>query len=207
MEFLDSILRELAWASDYPPEYVFFIASGKQGTALRLLLQKVNAIVNGKREFQLKPQFLNVFPRFWIWNGMIKPNRVKATVPDNWWSFKTGGTRDMTLDIGREGRLYDERVTTNKMSISGYHALYGEDDIEVEDENLGVMDRRIEKLNAFNLKNKTTFTYYDVWPRTTGFAGSDVQSGSQAPNPEAKPGSNGNGNTPPKNRNHEHATR
>ncbi len=183
MEFLDSILRELAWAADYPPEYVFFIASGRQGTQLRLLLQKVNNIINAKREFQLKPQFLYRWPVFWVWNAMIKTNRVQAVVPDDWWKFKIGGTRDMTVDIGREGRLYDERVSTNKMSISTYHALYGEDDSEVEDENLAVIERRIGKLDALNKKLGTSFTYYDIWPRTAGSAGSDVATGAQAPDP------------------------
>jgi hypothetical protein len=121
---------------------------------------------------------------------MIKPGRVKAAVPNDWFKFKISGARDMTVDIGREGRLYDERVSTNKMSISAYHALYGEDDNDVEDQNLAVIERRIGKLNALNLKLGTNFTYYDIWPRTAGSAGSDVATGAQAPDPN-----NPNGNT------------
>jgi len=209
MEFLNSILGELAWAAEYPPEYVFFIASGRQGTMLRLLLQKVNAIINGKREFQLKPQFLYRWPVFWVWNGMIKPGRVKAAVPDDWWRFKIGADRDMTVDVGRDGRLYDERVSTNKMSISKYHALWGEDDNDVEDENLAVMKRRVKKLEAFNKELNTAFTYYDVWPRTAGFSGSDIVA-SPAPAPPDQPvpepaGGNGKGAPPPGKKQNRHA--
>ena len=67
------------------------------------------------------------------------------------------------------------------MSISAYHALYGEDDNDVEDQNLAVIERRIGKLNKLNLKLGTNFTYYDIWPRTAGSAGSDVATGAQAP--------------------------
>jgi Phage portal protein, lambda family len=197
MEFLDSILRELAWASEYPPEWVFFVSSSRQGTVSRVVLQKANSIMNAKREFQLKPQFVTRWPIFWVWNGWIKPGRGKAAVPDDWYRFKVGGVRDMTVDIGREGRLYDERVSTNKMSIPTYHAMFGEDDNDVEDENLAVIERRINKLNALNKKMGTNFTYYDIWPRTAGFSGSDIAAAAQAPDPAnphpADPGGNGNG--------------
>ena len=63
MEFLDSILRELAWAGAIRPN-MFSLSPGPAGHALRLLLQKVNNIINAKRGFQLKPQFLNRWPVF-----------------------------------------------------------------------------------------------------------------------------------------------
>lgn len=66
MEFLDSILRQLAWARKYPPEYVFFNAGG-QGTGWRMVLEKVKAQIAGAREFQLIPQFLNRWHVFDAW--------------------------------------------------------------------------------------------------------------------------------------------
>jgi hypothetical protein len=187
MEMLDSILRELAWARGYAPEYVFFIASGKQGTALRLLLQKTNAVIKGRRAFQLVPQFLNRYPTFWVWNALIKTRRVKAEIPDDWYKTKIGSDADMTVDIGREGKLYDERVSTGKMSISRYHALSGEDDEDVEDENLKIVERRMKKLEKLNKRLGSNFTYFDLWPRTPTSGGSDIQSGAQAPDPDGDP--------------------
>jgi hypothetical protein len=73
----------------------------------------------------------------------------------------------MTVDLGREGRLYDERYATNRMSIESYHGLAGEDAGDVEDENLAVIKRRLAKLEVMNKAAGTSFEYFDIWPRTS----------------------------------------
>lgn len=164
-EYLDSILRELAWAAKRPPEYVFFISGMGQGTAVRQVNWRVRNVTNAAREFQLRPQFLNRWDVFWAWQ-YIKSGRLAAPVPQNWWQHKLIYPADMSVDIAREGRLYDSRVSENKMSIETYFGMSGEDASDVEDENLAVVQRRLEKLAALNKKNGTTFTYFDLWPRT-----------------------------------------
>jgi hypothetical protein len=203
MEYLDSILRELAWAAKRSPEYVFFLASGRQGTNVRLMLQKEVLSSRSIRQFQLKPQFMNRWPVFWAWNALIKPGRVKATVPDDWWKIRIIDLRDISVDIGREGRLFDERVESNKMSITEYHGLYGEDDDDVEDANLAIMDRRMEKLRKFNAKNKSNFTYYDIWSRSGGFV---RQAGAPDPGTAGDPAKAASPGAPAKARRKRHAT-
>lgn len=186
MEYQDSILREVAWNEIYPPEYVFDLAGMRQGTLARLVLQKVKNVINGKREFQLKPQFINRHSVFFTWMliraGYFDALNIK--VPEQWWKHKIVAPADNTVDIAREGRLYDERVSTNKMSISSFHALAGEDDDATEDENLAVIDRRLIKLDALNARRKTKFTYFDMWPRTPSSGASDVATGANAPSPD-----------------------
>jgi hypothetical protein len=165
MEFLDSILREVAWATLYPPDYVFFLAGMGQGTAVRLVLSKVRNVLASRREFQLKPQFLNRWHVFWAWQ-YIKSGRVKATVPSDWWKHKIIPVPDISVDIAREGRLYDSRVSENKMSIEGFHGMAGEDADDIENDNLRVIQRRLKKLADLNAAQKTSFTYFDIWPRT-----------------------------------------
>jgi hypothetical protein len=214
MEFLDSILRETAWDAGYPPDFVFFVLGTKQGTDVRRVLQQVKTVINTRLEFQLKPQFLNRYNVYFAWQrikaGMFDDLKdaadAKITVPDNWWKHKIIPPPDLTVDVGREGRLNDERVESNKMSIDAYHGLNGEDSGDVEDENLAVIERRLKKLDALNTRAKTKFTYFDIWSRSGGFVrdagapdpGSDLPGGKQpVANPddeeEIEPGNNGNG--------------
>lgn len=169
MEFNDSILREVALAAKRPPEYVFFLAGMGQGTVARLVLQAVKQQEIIAREFQLRPQFVNRWDNFWAWNAMIKPNRLKAKVPDNWWQHKLIFPLDKSVDIGREGRLYDERAETNKMALETYYGLQGEDREDVDESNLAVMQDRMDRLAVFNKKNGTAFGYFDMWPRGGSF--------------------------------------
>lgn len=167
-DFLDQILREVAWTTTYPPEYIFFLAGMGQGTAVRLVLQKVKGVIGSKREFQLLPQFLIPWHTFWVWTRIRTGafDSVEGGIPSDWWNHKIIYPADMTVDQGREGRLYDERVSTNRMGIEAYHGMSGEDAGDVEDENLAAIDRRLAKLDALNKARGTAFEYFDIWPRT-----------------------------------------
>jgi len=172
-EFLDSMLREVAWGADgYPPEYLFFKGGLGQGTVARLVLQQVSSIIRAKRAQQLIPQFCNRWHVFFAWQ-LIKNGGMKGVqIPEDWWKHKVLGDADKSVDIGREGRLYDDRVATGKMGIEHYHALMGEDASDVEDENNERIKARIKKLNALNSdpevqKSGMKFEYFDIWPRST----------------------------------------
>lgn len=185
--FQDDALREVAYGSSYPPEWLFYINGMGQGTVARLVVEKVRTTIALKRAFQLEPQFLQRWPVFWAWNAMIKTGRVKAKVPENWWKYKNVPPRDFTVDLRNEARIYDGRVSTNQMSIDNFFGLAGEDAADVEDENLGIISRRIQKLKGLNKASNTTFTYFDIWPRTPQAGASDVTTGIAAPDPDAGP--------------------
>lgn len=167
-DFLDSILGELAWRTKYPREYVFFLNGMGQGTVARLVLQKAKVMQNAARSFQLIPQFIHRWDVFFAWmrirGGAF--DSIPGGIPSDWWKHRIISPADMTVDLGREGNLFDHRVSENKMSISSYHGLAGEDDGDVEDENLAVINRRLKKLATLNEQNGTNFTYLDLWPRS-----------------------------------------
>lgn len=173
-EFLDEILRECAWTTTYPPDYVFFIAGLSQGTAVRLVMQRAQTIIAAKREFQLKP-FIHRWVIFETWQRIAAGvyDRTEGGIPKDWWKHKIIEPASMTVDLGREGRLYNERVGGLLMSIENFHGLAGEDAADVEDENLAVIRRRLEKVAELNKKQGTNFGYFDLWPRSTSQAPPD----------------------------------
>jgi hypothetical protein len=175
MEFQDSILRELAWATLYPPEYMFFLAGMGQGTVARLVLQRVEALKRFRRANQLFPQFCNRWNVYAAWQMILAGIFDDINIPDDWWKHKIHSDADKSVDIGREGRLYDDRVATNKMSIDDYHALAGADAGDVDESNMARIKERIMMLNKLNAdpelqKAGIQFTYYDLWPRSINAA-------------------------------------
>ena len=147
-EFLENILRELAYVTKYPPEYLFFLSGMGQGTVARLVLQKRQALVNNVRAFQIG-QMCHRFNVFWAWQQIANNGVPKGiTIPEDWWKHKLLADADMSVDLGREGRLLDDRFMRGNMSPERYHALNGEDAEEVEDEVIAAAIRRHQKLTA-----------------------------------------------------------
>jgi capsid protein len=164
--FTESMLRSIAHSTPYPAEWVYFLSNLGQGTVARLVMDRVQDTIDTIRENQLQSQFCERYYTFWLWQK-IKHGGVTAPVPYDWWKVKWIHPRKASVDRGREGRLYDDRVASGKMTPSAYHGLEGEDDEDVEDENLRVVERRLQKLAALNTKTGQSLTYEQLWPRTT----------------------------------------
>ncbi len=175
-QFQDSILREAAWNQAYPADWVFFLATG-QGTMGRVMLEQVSEVINGKREFQLRPQFCSRHPVFFIWQlikaGYFEKRGIK--VPENWWQHKSIMPRLPSVDKGREGRVDDGRVATGLMSPEEYHGAQGQDAADVEDECVAAAMRRLRKAKEATDKARADgligpdekITVNDIWARNT----------------------------------------
>lgn len=144
IDFTKSLLTDVAYCTLYPPEYVFFLGGIGQGTLARLILLRVRRVKNTVRQFQLIPQFCKRWYTFWLWQR-IKAGRF-SDPPADWWRVKHICPADDTVDIGREGKLYDSRLETGKMSPESYHGVNGEDAEDVEDEIIAARVRREHKI-------------------------------------------------------------
>ena len=59
-------------------------------------------------------------------------DRLGVSVPPDWFRMKTINPADMTVDLGREGRLFDERFESGKIDDDEYHGLRGKDPDDVD---------------------------------------------------------------------------
>jgi len=166
IDTLKWILNCAAYTTLYPTEYVFGLAGMGQGTLVRLVQKRVQRVKNTVRQFQLIPQFCDRWYTFWLWQrikGGFYDN-IEGGIPANWWKHKTICPADDTVDLGREGRLYDERLETGKMSPETYHGQGGEDASDVEDEILAADLRRAFKIKAQIEANPELAPYLNTAP-------------------------------------------
>jgi len=152
VEFLKWLLSGLGNCSLYPSDYAFNIAGIGQGTVYRGMQRRVQRVKNTVRQFQLIPQFCDPYYRFWLWHriqsGAFGP---VARIPSDWWRVRHICPADDSVDVGREGRLFDERIDSGKMSPEVYHGMAGEDAEDVEDEVIAAKVRRLKKIEAAKL--------------------------------------------------------
>jgi len=130
------LMAAIAYTTKYPPAYIFSLLDLTQGTLVRMTQAKVQRVVNTVRDFQLIQQLLEEWWPFWLWQNiqMGTFDNVRGGIPKVWWPYLVVRPKDMTVDMGREGRLYDDRVATGKMPTGLYVGmLYGEDDEEFDD--------------------------------------------------------------------------
>ena len=135
--WLKELLTAVAQCTKYPPEYLFGLGGLSQGTLVRMAQGKVQRVFNTVRDFQLIQQYIDEWWPFWLWQNIARGtfDGVRGGIPDVWWPYRVVRPKNITVDEGREGRLYDDRVATGKMPAGLYVGmLYGEDHEDVEDE-------------------------------------------------------------------------
>jgi hypothetical protein len=134
VEWNKHLLADVAYATLYPPEYVYALAGMSQGTMVRLVQNRVQRIARNVRFFQLEPQFIRRTWTYFAWqliSGGYFAN-LNIAVPSDWWRMKVVNPADMTVDLGREGRLHDERFESGKIDDDEYHGLRGKDPDDVD---------------------------------------------------------------------------
>lgn len=177
LEYRNHIAKGMMYCTIYPPEWILFIAGLSQGTVARAVQNRVQKIANFFRANQLDEQFMARWYIFWLWKRMQAGvfDNVTGGIPDDWFLHKIIYPANMSVDLGRDGRLYAELVATGKMAWSDYHALFGRDDEDVDEELVDkIIARKIllaEKVKeAQHLLPGLTVTFEEIWRPPAGTA-------------------------------------
>lgn len=176
LDFRNFLARTMAHCTIYPPEWTLFISGLGQGTVARIVQERVQKIATFYRNNQIVPQFVERWYIYWLWQRIKAGafNSVQGGVPDDWYLHRLIYPRNLSVDKGREGRLYDDRVGRGNMSPIDYHALDGRDDEDVDDELIEIAIRRRKRLAEELAKpeNKTVgpIEYNELWLPPAGSA-------------------------------------
>ena len=133
LEYRNHLARGLVHCTIYPPEWILFVAGLGQGTVFRGVQNRVQKIANFVRANGLEG-FVSRWFIFWLWKRIQAGVFDQVGVPPDWFVHKIIFPANMSVDLGRDGRLYAELVGTGKMAWSDYHALFGRDDEDVDEE-------------------------------------------------------------------------
>lgn len=175
--WINSLLRDIAYATKYPPEYIFYLAGLTNGTLVRMTQLKIQRVLNTVRDFQLVMQMLEEWWPFWLWQNIAAGKFAGIQIPDDWWAYMVVRPRDLTVDPGREGKLYDDRLSSGKMPVGLYVGmLYGEDEEEFDERIVRDVVRRKKLVERISQEEGLELEYDQIFrpPANTAQAASNA---------------------------------
>lgn len=120
--FIDWLVNDIAWGFGVPPQFVWTLA-GMTGPNARLVLQQADWFFRHIADVMVK-RFCQP-----VWNGVIGDaiDRGVLALPADgkWKAVSWQGPGAMTIDKGRDGKLYQALVQNGMMARSTWHEMAG----------------------------------------------------------------------------------
>lgn len=151
--FIRTIMGEIARGIGLPPE-ALMVFVGTAGTEFRGLLEVAQNFLERLQQM-LIDQFCRPFWKFWIWHEIQAGNLPYPG--DDWWRHEWVTPRKITVDNGRDGRLYAQLLDSGYMSWERYCNIHGLDAQAEEDDILNTYIRRQQKCAALGLNTSDVF--------------------------------------------------
>jgi lambda family phage portal protein len=151
--FVRQLMGEIARGIGLPPE-ALMIFVGSAGTEFRGLLEVAQNFLERLQQM-LIDQFCRPLWKFWVYQE-IQAGRL-AYPGDDWWRCDWVTPRKITVDNGRDGRLFAELLDKGYMSWERYCNQLGLDAESEEDLILSAYLRRQEKCAALGIDASSVF--------------------------------------------------
>jgi capsid protein len=121
--FIDWLVNDIALGFGVPPQFVWAL-SGLSGPNARLVLQQADWFFAYLREM-LITRFCRP-----VWEGIISDSMNRGLLPappagTNWKKVTWQGPASMTIDKGRDGKLFEALVKAGLMTRSEWHEMSG----------------------------------------------------------------------------------
>ena len=158
--FIATIMGEIARGIGLPPE-ALMLTTGAAGTEFRGILEVAQNFLERLQQM-LVDQFCRPFWKYWIWHE-IQAGRL-AYPGDDWWRCEFIAPRKITVDNGRDGRLYAQLLDSGYMSWERYCNLHGLDAASEEDDIIAAYARRQEKCARLGLNPADVFPSHEATP-------------------------------------------
>lgn len=121
--FLDWLVNDIAWGFGVPPQFVWTVL-GMSGPNARMILQQADWFFRHLQEI-LIATFCQP-----VWEGIVEDalNRRKMPLPKagaNWRGVQWQGPQSMSIDKGRDGKLFETLVKSGMLSRAEWHEMSG----------------------------------------------------------------------------------
>jgi capsid protein len=114
IEGMDYLVRDIAWGCDIAPDLLWNIAK-IGGADTRYLLADAQKTVEAMQTL-LADQFCS---RFWVYSTAkaLKAGTLRACQDPEWWKHSWQAEQKLTVDIGRDGKLYLDMHKSGMISL------------------------------------------------------------------------------------------
>lgn len=127
--------------------------SGGTGPEVRKDLQQA-AVLFSEIQQMIINQFCRKFWTYWLWHE-IEAGRIPYV--EDWYRVEWQTPQRITIDVGREGKLYIDLIGAGMMSPKRYFGMLGLDEEQEEDDMIAAAVRRKQKCEAAGLEVEEVF--------------------------------------------------
>ena len=153
IEFLNSMLRELALGVGLSAEVLFYMA-GLRGAEVRMAIAGSHNWIK-KRQQHLVDTFCN---RYWVYHiaKEINAGRLPRPKDSNWWKVGWIAPAQMTVDIGRDGNLRINQHTNRLLTLQTIAGESGQHWEQFQDQTIREGARGARRLKEISKEEGVT---------------------------------------------------
>lgn len=126
--FIDFLVRDIALGFGVTPEFIWSVA-GMGGANTRFILQDAEWFFEEIRQLLIDLFCQRVYS--WVIANGIVNGELPECEDDNWHACNWQGPASLTVDRGRDGRLYMELVSGGMMSRQSWWSAQGQDGLKM----------------------------------------------------------------------------
>jgi hypothetical protein len=182
------MLTDIARCTKYPPVYVFFVGGLTQGTEVRWVTNASNAAKTVSAFTSSSRSSVNAgIPSGSGKTSSKAGSTVEGGVPQDWYLHRWNLPADDSVDVGREGRLMDERLDTGKITPRAYHAVNSEDAEDVVDEIIEFRVNVLKKIEDPAPRSKAATPITKTSSSSSPTTASSARAAPPSPSPKPPP--------------------
>lgn len=165
--FIDFLVRDIAWGFGVSPEFIWAVA-GMGGANTRFILQDSEWFFD-----EIRQLLIDIFcQRIYSWviaNGILSGNLPYCKDP-LWHACNWQGPPSLTVDRGRDGRLYIDLVKNGMMSRQDWWSALGKDGLKMR---RAIIEELAEDIAYCEEKGVPVGFYLQAMPGQAGVSASD----------------------------------
>lgn len=169
LEFLDYLVRDIAWGAGLSPEVIWNIAT-LGGANTRFILADTQGWIEEQQQ-ELIDLYCGRVYLYTIAKEM-KSGRLRRPTDEQWWKHAWIPPPRLTVDFGREGKLHIEQLKMGMITMKKFYGWQGEDANEQINQWLDEVADFKAGLNSENGRARTAENRNLTWDDVQSFRNS-----------------------------------
>jgi hypothetical protein len=112
--------------------------------------------------------FAAPFWRFWVWQEIQSGRLPMPNDGSDWWRCEFTAPQKVSVDIGRDGRLFSDMVQRGQISPQEFHNMRGKDHDQVLDDTIRAAVRRKKRVMEIAAEEGVQISVSEVFPPAPG---------------------------------------
>jgi capsid protein len=164
--FLKYLRRDIAHGFNMPAS-VLFDPEEAGGATMRFAMEDAAKTISRIQDIIIT-SFAAPFWRFWIWQEIESGRLAMPNDGSDWWRCEFTAPQKVSVDIGRDGRLYSDMLLRGQISPQDFYNMQGKDHDQVLDDTIRAAVRRKKRVAEIAAEEGVEISVNEVFPPAPG---------------------------------------